>query len=287
MNLPSSNPRRSALKVLGAYLVFAIVLATWSVARGSESMAWGGPRVALAAYVVLLACTVWATRSTTHAARLVGDWLPLLALPLLYGGIPGTALGVGPLHALAQGWDRLIFRTDVSRTLAGTMPWMAVSELLHAAYLSYYALIYGPPLLMYLGGDRDAFARTVQAFTLAMVACFVVFCLAPVEGPRYAWPAPAGVPEGFFRRVVAAILQGGSSRGTAFPSSHQAIALVMGLSSLSWDRRLGLPVVVVSVLLGVGAVYGGYHYAVDMVFGGVVGVVAWWRVWGRNKVAVA
>jgi membrane-associated phospholipid phosphatase len=280
MRLPASNSRLTALKVLGGYLVFAIMLSTWSVARGSESTAWGGPRVALAVYVILLVSTVWSARSTNAAATVIGDWLPLLALPLLYGGIPGTAIGTGPFDSAVQGWDRLIFRTDAARTFAGAMPSMAVSEVLHAAYLSYYAIIYGPPLMMYLRGDGEAFAKTVSAFTLAMVACFVVFCLAPVEGPRYAWPPPAGVAEGFFRRVVSQILEGGSSRGTAFPSSHQAIALVMGLSSMSWRRRLGLPVLVLSLLLGLGAVYGGFHYGVDMLAGAAVGLGAWAWAWG-------
>ena len=287
MRLPATNSRLSALKVLGGYLVFASLLATWSVVGGGGGAAWGGPRVALAAYVVLLSLVVWVVRSKTAMAKALGDWLPLLALPVLYGGIPGTAIGVGPFDAAVQGWDRLVFGADVARTFAGAMPWMALSEVLHAAYLSYYAIIYGPPLLMYLRGGREAFAKTVEAFTIAMVVCFVVFCFVPVEGPRYAWPPPAGVPEGPVRRVVVAILEGGSSRGTAFPSSHQAIALVMGLSSLSWNRWLGLPVVVVSVLLGLGAVYGGFHYGVDMLAGAVVGFGAWLLVWRRSKVASA
>lgn len=287
MSLASSNSRLSALKVLGGYLVFAILLATWAVVRGSESSAWGGPPVALATYLMLLICTIWVARSEKGLARIMGDWLPLLALPLLYGGVPGTAIGVGPFDGTVQGWDRVIFGTDAARTFAGALPSAPVSELLHAAYLSYYAIIYGPPLAMYLRGDKVAFAKTVEAFTMAMVACFLIFCFVPVDGPRYAWSPPAGMPEGFFRGVVLAILEGASSRGTAFPSSHQAIALVMGLSSLSWSRRLGLPVLVVSVLLGLGAVYGGFHYGVDMLAGAIVGFAAWVVVWKPSKVAPA
>jgi membrane-associated phospholipid phosphatase len=275
MRPPGLNWRATALKVLGAYLIFGVVLALWSWARGGGSTAWGGPRVAVAAYAALLVCLVSVARSKTRFAEVFGDWLPLLALPVLYGAIPGTAIAVGPFDQTVQQWDRVLFGSDVARTFARTAPWRPLGELLHAAYLSYYAIIYGPPLLMYLREDRKAFRRTVLAFTIAMVACFAIFCVVPVEGPRYVWPAPAGVPEGMFRRMVLGILEGGSSRGTAFPSSHQAIALAMGLSSVSWDRRLGLPVVALSVLLGFGAVYGGFHYAVDMVAGAVVGLVAW------------
>jgi membrane-associated phospholipid phosphatase len=54
-----------------------------------------------------------------------------------------------------------------------------------------------------------------------------------------------------------------------------AIALVMGLSSLRWRPRLGVVVTVVAALLGRGAVYGGFHYAVDIGVGAAVGVLAW------------
>jgi len=271
----------AALQVTGGYLVFATVLAVWSAARG------GGSLGAVAAYVVLMAAIVFSVRSDRNAARLLHDWLPLLALPILYAAIPKTAIGVGPFDHAIQGSDRYIFRTDAARTFASVAPWRPLSELFHASYLSYYAIIYVPPLLMYLRGDADAFGTTVHAFAVAMVVCFVVFCVFPVDGPRYAWPPPAGVPDGLFRRAVVAILERGSSRGTAFPSSHQAIALTMSLASLWWDRRVGLPALLLSVLLGLGAVYGGFHYGVDMIFGAVVAILVWLRVGVRRKPALA
>jgi membrane-associated phospholipid phosphatase len=277
----------SALKVLGGYLVFGAVLALWSVARGDGSTAWGGPWIAVVAYAALLVCVVLVMRSKGKFGEVIGDWLPLLALPVLYGAVPGTATGIGPFDATVQQWDRAIFGSDAARTFAGAAPWRPLSELLHAAYLSYYAIIYGPPLLIYLRGDREAFRRMVLAFTIAMVVCFAIFCVVPVEGPRYVWPAPEAAPDGMFRRMVLAILEGGSSRGTAFPSSHQAIALAMGLSSMSWHQRLGLPVLALSILLGFGAVYGGFHYALDMVAGAVVGLAAWLLVRKRSIAASA
>jgi len=262
-----------ALKVLGGYLVFAIVLAMWSGVRGA------GGFVAAAVYIVLLVGILVVVKSDAKTARVLQDWLPLLALPVLYAAIPRTALGVGPFDGAVQGWDRLIFRTDAARTFGGIAPWRPLSELLHASYLSYYAIIYVPPLLMYVRGDREAFARTVYAFALAMVVCFATFCLFPVDGPRYAWPSPAGVPDGPVRGIVLAILEGGSSRGTAFPSSHMAIAVTMGLSASRWDSQLGVLVLALSVLLGVGAVYGGFHYGIDMIAGALVALAVWIWVW--------
>lgn len=260
----------AASKVLGGYLVFATALALWSMMHGRGGLA------AVSTYLVLGVILAVANRLSGEIARAVRDWFPLLALPALYLAIPRTAVDAGPFDGIVQQWDRALFRTDPARTFAGGIPWWPLSELLHASYLSYYAIIYVPPFLMYSRGDRLAFARTVSAFTIAMVACFVIFCLFPVEGPRYAWPRPVGVPGGIVRDLVMSVLERGSSRGTAFPSSHEAIAMVMSVACLAWDRRIGLPVLALSLLLGVGAVYGGFHYGVDMLAGAVLGMLAWY-----------
>jgi membrane-associated phospholipid phosphatase len=271
---PRSRVNSPALRVLALYLVFASTLAAWSWVRGD------GGSVAVAAYAIVGVASAFAARSAGRGGRVLRDWLPLLALPILYGAIPRTALRVGPFDPWMQGLDRLVFGADAARAFATAAPFQPLSELLHAAYFSYYAIIYVPPMLMYVRGDIEAFQRTVGAFTVAMVVCFMVFCLFPVEGPRYAW-APAPAPDGLMRRIVLTILEEGSSRGTAFPSSHQAIALAISASSLAWDRRLGLVVMSASVLLGFGAVYGGFHYAVDMIAGAAVGIGAY-LAWGRE-----
>jgi membrane-associated phospholipid phosphatase len=42
--------------------------------------------------------------------------------------------------------------------------------------------------------------------------------------------------------------------------------------ALRWQPKLGAVLAVVSVLVGVGAVYGGFHYGVDMLAGTVLGM---------------
>jgi membrane-associated phospholipid phosphatase len=144
-------------------------------------------------------------------------------------------------------------------------------------------LIYGPPLILYRRA-RVGFHQTVLAFTLAMAITFTIFTVFPVEGPRYVWPGPPGIPTGYARRFALTLLEAGSARGTAFPSSHVAIALAIALSSLEWNKRLGLVALIVSGLLTVGAVYGGFHYATDVIVGGLVGVASWYvaRTWARS-----
>jgi membrane-associated phospholipid phosphatase len=144
---------------------------------------------------------------------------------------------------------------------------------LHLGYLAYYPAIFAPPLLLYVRRERRGFAETVLALTVIYTLCWVLFVLMPVEGPRYLWGAPAGVPDGSVRRLAVQVLSAGSSRGAAFPSSHMAVMVGQTAMALRWQPKVGWVLLVMSVLVGVGAVYGGFHYATDMLVGAAFGVV--------------
>ena len=224
-------------------------------------------------------------RSGGVLARLLGDWAPLLLLPLLYvelpilmGGLPGPVRYYDPIVAEMEGG---LFGYQPAFEWAGAWPSPVLSELLHASYLSYYALIYLPPLLLYVGvtGARDpverssAFHETVLALTVTFLVCFAIFVVFPVQGPRYLGVL-AGVPDGPARDLVLAVLERGSSRGAAFPSSHVAVAVAQALLALRHQPRLGRWVMALALGLAAGAVYGGFHYAVDALAGVAVGAVA-------------
>jgi membrane-associated phospholipid phosphatase len=203
-------------------------------------------------------------------------WLPLLLVPLLYAELPllNQALTTGYHDALVLRWEASLFGGNPAQSWAGALPSVVVSELLHFSYLSYYALIYIPPLMLWRTGKGDAFDATVFTLLLVFVLCFAVFIVFPVQGPRYLFPAPAGVPDGPVRGVVLAVLEAGSSRGAAFPSSHMAVAAAQAVLALRFQPRTGVVVALLAAGLGAGAVYGGFHYAVDIVAGGALGVLA-------------
>lgn len=256
--------------MLGVYVVASTAAHAWNMAHGF----WD---IRLAIVEAFLLFAVYAgTRWRHWAWRRVGDWLPLLSLPLLYGGLRWSMLGGAMQDAVIQDWDRAMFGTDPARTMAGAMPWWPLSEVLHLAYFSYYGIIYGPALFFYLRpGHERSFRDLVLAFTVTMVASFAVFTVFPVEGPRYAWPPPDGVAGGPVRSLVLSVLEAGSTRGTAFPSSHVAIALAIALSVLRWHRNAGIALIATTVLLGAGAVYGGFHYATDILAGMALGMGCW------------
>jgi membrane-associated phospholipid phosphatase len=288
--------------VLAAYLAAAALPLGAAAARGAA-----GARQALVAHAALLALAAWGARPGRRRARsaaAAGDaaepprgaaalaaWLPLLAVPFLYAGLPALAAAVAgadpgpaPLHdARVLAWERALFPGgSPAVALARRWPAPALSELLHAAYLSYYALIYGPPLLLWrragradrADARRAAAAFAASAFTVlaAFVVCYLVFVPFPVQGPWYTWPHPAAVPDGPVRGAVERLLAAGSSRGTAFPSSHVAVSVAQTCALARVAPRLAPPAAIATALLAAGAMYGGFHYGVDVVAGAAVGL---------------
>lgn len=273
------------------YLVLAPVAllgpgrpAVWPALLAAHGLAVAG--------IVLTARRRAAERAVRGAAAGVGRglwlWYPLLLMPFLYAELPllSQSLGSGYHDGAIIAVEGALFGTQPAQTLAGALPYLLLSELLHLGYISYYVLIYGPPLVLFLQRREGAFTEMVFYEMLTFYVCYLIFVFFPVQGPRYLWPAPPGVPDGPVRSLALLVLEAGSSRGAAFPSSHVAVAVMQALLARRLLPRLAPLVAVLAVLLGLGAVYGGFHYAADVVAGaalapGLFAVARW--VYGRRQ----
>jgi membrane-associated phospholipid phosphatase len=260
---------RVAGGVIAAYLIATFV----PMVRYVTNTAQRGP---LIAHLCALALALLMLAPRERVPRTVRDAIPLLLGPFLYVELRWLVPGAGRPHSdpTVIAWEQRWFPGNPSSTWAHASHPLLVSEALHFAYASYYALILLPPILLYARHRRDEYARTLLALVLVYGACFAVYLLFPVDGPRFLFgPAPA--PDGPIRRLVLSILASGSSRGTAFPSSHVAASVVASLCALQFQRRIGVVVSVLTVGLTLATVYGGFHYAVDAVAGLIAGILCW------------
>ena len=201
------------------------------------------------------------------------SWMPLLLLLFFYSEMPALIQAAG--HA--DGFDadvirieQALFGSQPAQEWARAFPSRAVSEGLHLAYLAYYPIIYVVPALLWWTGRRSEFGAAVFVLVLTFVACFVIYLIVPVAGPRYLWPSAA--PEGLFRSIATWLLETRSSRGTAFPSSHVAVAAAQTVLACRVFGARGAFVGVIAAGLALGAVYGGFHYAVDVIAGALLGL---------------
>ena len=215
-----------------------------------------------------------------RSAACCGEIYPLLLLLGLYTEV-GILNGRGAsVHdALIQRWEVALFGGQVSLDWWQSSPSRFWSALLHAAYFSYY-LIVTVPAIVFLRQRRTVEARHFIFVVMAtFVACYLVFIFFPVAGPYYTFPhPPAWFIDNLPARLVYATLAAGSSYGAAFPSSHVAAAVAATVAAFRGSRRLGLALVIPTLLLSLGVVYCQMHYGVDALAGGVVGGAMGWMM---------
>jgi membrane-associated phospholipid phosphatase len=203
----------------------------------------------------------------------VAEFYPL-ALTLAFYTHVGLVNSVASVShdALVQRWEAALFSGQPSLEWIRAFPSPAWSAVMHAAYLSYYFILPGAALGLWLSGRRGAARHTLLLMTATFYVCYALFFLFPVVGPRYLFP-PAGnaataIPIALFvNRLVA----GGSAWGTAFPSSHVAVTVVAAVCAWRSWRPLGAVLAPAAALLALGTIYGQFHYAVDALAGALVG----------------
>jgi membrane-associated phospholipid phosphatase len=233
------------------------------------------PALDLVLHFVLLLAMIVATwlPPVPHWLRL---WAPLLVLLFLYSEIPTLIAAAGHESALDStvvAWERAIFGGQPAIQWAARWRSRAGAELLHGAYLSYYGIIFSVPLGLTLAGRHQDLVEAVLVLMLTFVACFLIYLAFPVAGPRYFWTSPADTVSGPLRATTIWLLEAGSSRGTAFPSSHVAVAATQSVLAVRYFGRIGVLLGILTVALALGAVYGGFHYAVDVLAGAIFGVL--------------
>ena len=194
----------------------------------------------------------------------------------------------GYLDGFFMRLDQSLFGCQPSICFMQKLPYLPVSELFYMCYFSYYAMIVGVGLILYLR-DRLLFWRYVSIISFVFYICYLIYIILPVVGARVfcvevpgfdrqqfpAFPLayPAGLDAGPFFNVMKFIYAHMETPGAAFPSSHVAIALCTLYFSWRFIPKVRWFHLVLVVLLSAATVYCRYHYLVD-VFGGVLTAAA-------------
>jgi membrane-associated phospholipid phosphatase len=271
MRMPPRQPRLLPVDVvLLGYL--AVVSAVAIHRAGARPACWW---VVAANGLTAVLIALLGRPGLGRVGRILREIYPLLLLVGLYGQLDVLNTGGVRVHdGLVQRWELALFGAQVSREWWRAAPSVLWSTVLHAAYFSYYFVVSIPALYFLYRGDLAAVRRFVLAVMTTFVVCYLVFIFFPVAGPYYMFPRPsAWFLDNGAARLVYDTLAEGSSYGAAFPSSHVAATVAAALAAASGSRRLGLLLLVPTILLGVGVVYCQMHYGVDALSGLMVGVV--------------
>lgn len=202
---------------------------------------------------------------------------PVAITPLFYMELAtlNQLLVPGYFDAAVQGWEEALFGAQLSIVSSGWYDALWFSELLHLGYVSYYLVVPTALLAAWWSAGRDGLEGVVFATALAFYLCYLCFAVFPVAGPRYEFVRITGPQtDGFLFTLVHGILEAGSAKGTAFPSSHVAATVTAWLAAGRRNRRVFWALSPFAVALTLGTVYGRFHYGIDALAGLLFAAVA-------------
>jgi membrane-associated phospholipid phosphatase len=195
------------------------------------------------------------------------------------------------LDPMVAQWEQSLFGCQPSVLFMQKLPWLAVSELFYASYFSYYVMIAGVGIALFVR-DRRQFFHFVSVVSFLFYVCYLIYIVLPVIGPRaffhqvegYALPEatqrlavtdvyPVAVQTGLLFRLMKWVYRVFEAPGAALPSSHVAVALCTVFFSFRYLRRIRYVHLAVALLLCLSTVYCRYHYVVDVLAGLVAAAV--------------
>jgi membrane-associated phospholipid phosphatase len=183
-----------------------------------------------------------------------------------------------------------VFGLQPSLAFMDGLPYLAVSELLYAAYFSYYLMIVGVGLALFYR-NREQFFHYLSVISFLFYVCYLIYVFLPVMGPRIFFPEitdyhlptdvqpavsptfPAAIQAGLFYQIMAWIYHTFEAPGAAFPSSHIAVAIGTVYFSFRYLRSIRWLHLAAVILLCLGTIYCRYHYVVDVLAGGATAAV--------------
>ncbi len=189
------------------------------------------------------------------------------------------------LDPLVIRWEQALFGCQPSVLFMERLPYLLLSEVFYASYFSYYIMISGVGLALFLR-NRQQFFHYVSIVSFLFYICYTIYIFVPVIGPRvffreiagYDLPEalqqlattdtyPAAVKSGLFFQIMAWIYRVFEAPGAALPSSHVAVAICTVFFSFRYLRPIRFVHLGVAVLLCLSTVYCRYHYVVDVLAG--------------------
>jgi membrane-associated phospholipid phosphatase len=188
-------------------------------------------------------------------------------------------------------WEQALFGCQPSALFMQKLPYLPISELFYASYFSYYLMISGVGLALYLK-DRRHFFHYVSVVSFVFYICYAIYIILPIIGPRvffheiggYSLPAslqqlsptdsyPQAVQAGVFFKIMAFLYRTFEAPGAALPSSHVAVALATVFFSFRYLRPIRHVHLVVAILLCLSTIYCRYHYVIDVLAGAATAAV--------------
>lgn len=210
--------------------------------------------------------------------KIIRFWYPFTLLEFFFTTATHVDLVFNKnyLDPIFQNLDQMIFGYQPALDWGINNNNFFIQEFFHFSYFSYYLMIFGIPLFVYLKKGKAEFIRVLFNILFVFVSCYILYMFLPVIGGR----ALEGAKEltetyrhGLFTHIMVYIYRGTTHFGGAFPSSHVAVALTISLLSIRYFRVISWILIINTFFLAISTVFCHYHYFVDTLAGVVYGII--------------
>lgn len=208
------------------------------------------------------------------------DWLPLIFFVTVFEEVSFLALGLRGAwqNPTLVAWESALFSVPPGDWLHRySEPWF--TELLEFGYLTFYPLYPAVAGVLWVVRRRPqysgAFRRLTDSLSVGYAVCYTTYLLFPTRSPANEAgldSVSAPRPGGPFHSLVQGIQGQAGVHGNAFPSAHIMVAVVVLVFTFRFLPRLAPWLLACVLLMCGGAVYDGYHYAVDVLAGALLGI---------------
>lgn len=221
------------------------------------------------------------------------DWLPAVFFITVFEEISFLSL------SLRSGWkdpyvavaEAILFNGSPAVWLrAHAAPWLV--QFMEFGYFAFYPLYPVVGGLLWTWRDQqsftNAFRKLTDGLSVGYLVCYTTYLLFPTRSPANS----LGVQQfgsdhgGLFPSLVRLIQNHAGVHGNAFPSAHIMLAFVVLMFAYRFLPDVAPWLLFPILLMCVGAVYDGYHYASDVIVGALLGIVVG-LVFSRRRATIA
>lgn len=221
-------------------------------------------------FVVALFSYWLASRRSHDAARWVRAGLALVGLPIVFSALCWVLPNVHP-EPYEFVWleiDRWLFGTDLAR-LGDNMPaWLV--EVLQLNYASFYGMCVVSALLVRWHTGPHAFDRAVLMIVGTFLSSYLGYLLWPTIAPQLVLEHATELRGLWFTAWIRESIETLEvNLWDCFPSGHTMLTVTNLIMLWRWARRWFWILLVPSIALIVSTVLLRYHWASDVVIGGI------------------
>jgi hypothetical protein len=219
---------------------------------------------------IIFATAYYSQNNSNKYTKFFRYWLPVFLFTFLY---EETGFLIHLIHpswfdSFFSSMDIKIFSVNLG-LFVEQFDNRLLNELFRIGYGSYYLIILSGLFIHYFWGRISEYEIMLSKITTAFCISYLLFIILPTQGPRFYHESifHTNMDGLLFSYIQQKIMQLGSFRGGAFPSSHIAVALIVWWSLFSNHRKYFNMMGFFMFLLIMGTIWARYHYAIDALAG--------------------